>query len=922
MNRLITLIIALLMVSMMYGQITVQGTPPSFNNPQLQQDLPILVMPSFDIDAVVQAEQTRQTQAQKALPGRFGHKMKANITLQNSGLWELLPNGDRVWRMAIQSEKAFSLNLLLSDFFIPVGAELYLYNANKDYVFGAITAQNNKSHRQLSISPIPGEVTILEYYEPANVAGQGSILISDVVHAYKDLFKLMKKLQAPNQKLYGDSGACNIDVACSLGDNWQNQVKSVVIALINGNDWCTGTMVNNTLEDGTPYFLTADHCMDNTNPANLSFHFNFESPSCNGPTGSYAQSVSGATLKASAGSSDFALLELSTPPPPSYVVYYAGWDAAATMIDSTITIHHPSGDVKKISFNEDLLIDGVSQGTNYWRVTEWEMGTTEGGSSGCALFDKNGRIVGQLFGGQASCNNITWDEYGKFSASWDLNAQPNAQLKAWLDPQNTGLTQLDGAYFLTVPNYDVTLSQVTSPSSTAASCSQDVTPVIELKNLGDSIATSLDIMYQYDNQTPAIYNWTGNLGLFQQEDITLPTATLGYGFHDFKAWVVYPNDVNNANDTIIVNQFEIINGDGVQVQLLTDNYPDETSYHIIDENGVIIYSNANILDAQTLLTEDFCLSVGCYKFVVEDSFGDGLLYQGVAGTFSVYHNMAQVGIISGNFGSSDTIELCLNQTLVADFSMNAEYCINQNITPINNSNGISSSWSMPGANITSSTDNQPTFSYSTPGQYTITLTTTTTNGSTADTTLTITVNDGMMVNVDLNTDNNPLHTSYKVEDMQGNQVFFLNGFFNSNTLYQEVLCLPDDCYHLIINDIGGNGFSGNGGLTFTTPDSTYTAGQFTNSQSIFFCIGSAVDTDPLELLNGLNVYPNPTTGLMQFDTPKMPQAIRVFDIMGRTIQDIITPNSNQLDLTNYNTGVYIVQFEFEEGVITRKIVKQ
>ena len=103
--------------------------------------------------------------------------------------------------------------------------------------------------------------------------------------------------------------------------------------------------------------------------------------------------------------------------------------------DTPVCIHHPSGDIKKITFDYD---NAVSAG-NYWDINQWEDGTTEPGSSGSPLFDGNSkRIVGQLYGGTASCTSITYDTYGKTSVSW------NNGLSTYLDPNNSGLQILDG----------------------------------------------------------------------------------------------------------------------------------------------------------------------------------------------------------------------------------------------------------------------------------------------------------------------------------------------------------------------------------------------------------------------------------------------------------------------------------------------
>jgi lysyl endopeptidase len=148
---------------------------------------------------------------------------------------------------------------------------------------------------------------------------------------------------------------------------------------------------------------------------------------------------------------DFTLLELSVMPPASYSPYYIGWDRSGRVPTNTTCIHHPNGDVKKISVDFDSPITASYSDTKYtfdvgthWRIDEWDLGTTEGGSSGSPLFDENHRLIGDLTGGEASCSSSVNDYYAKFSENWDNYSEADEQLKFWLDPLNLGVVTLDG----------------------------------------------------------------------------------------------------------------------------------------------------------------------------------------------------------------------------------------------------------------------------------------------------------------------------------------------------------------------------------------------------------------------------------------------------------------------------------------------
>jgi len=214
---------------------------------------------------------------------------------------------------------------------------------------------------------------------------------------------------------------------------------------------CTGQLVNNTSQDHTPYFLSAQHCIERTNDApTVVAYWNYQSPECDDISGgNLSQNQSGSTLKASwelGSGSDFSLVEFDEDPQPSFNVYFSGWDARDQIPDATTTIHHPSGDEKSISFDYDpptitsYLGDSSPGNGYYYRIGAWDEGTTEGGSSGGCLFDSvSKRCVGTLSGGYAACSAPDQpDWYGRVNGHWTGNGTPETRLSDWLDPGDTG----------------------------------------------------------------------------------------------------------------------------------------------------------------------------------------------------------------------------------------------------------------------------------------------------------------------------------------------------------------------------------------------------------------------------------------------------------------------------------------------------
>lgn len=438
---LLGLIISVLSTSGVYAQVSAGGEPPSFQR-ALKGQIQSISMGYVDVEALLAED---SIQEQEGVPYRFGYSFDVDYNLENSGTWETLPDGSRLWRLEIVSSGAYSINLIYDNFRLPDGGQLFIYNEDRSMVLGAFTSQNNKPWSEFATGLVQGDACILEYYEPANVDFPGIISISNVVHGYKNLFNYKNVDEALG---FGSSGSCNNNINCPEGAAWQDDKRAVAMILTSGGSRiCTGSLINNTRQDQTPYFLTANHCLGGE--STWIFMFNYESPTCTNIDGPTWMTVSGSTLKANNSYSDFALLLLSTAPPDSYNVYFAGWSAVDTASSNQTCIHHPRGDIKKISFDYDPVtstayLGDTTTGDSHWRIGSWDDGTTEPGSSGSPLFDPAHHIIGQLHGGYASCTSITSDWYGKFSKSWNYGSSSSTRLKDWLDPTSTGLLILDG----------------------------------------------------------------------------------------------------------------------------------------------------------------------------------------------------------------------------------------------------------------------------------------------------------------------------------------------------------------------------------------------------------------------------------------------------------------------------------------------
>jgi lysyl endopeptidase len=436
------------------SQINTHEVPPSFKESLNKNEIASVKMSTPDFKLIHKED---SIDFLKGLPPRFGYGFKVNITIDNSGNWIELPDKNgRLWQFEIDCPGALSINLLYDKFYIPEGGKFFIYSADKKQTLGAFTKRNNKGDKAFpeafATSLIMNDKIILEYFEPNNSSESPIISIAQVVQGYRYITPFN----------FGDSnGSCEININCTLGQNWQDEKTSVALIVVGGTRWCTGSLINNTSGDGTPYLLTANHCLDgldaisNPNASTWSFLWNYESPTCQNGTDFTPPSTSGATVIANNSTSDFALLKLAENPfdlSPSLCLYYNGWDRTATAASSSTCIHHPEGDIKKISVSNT----SATTSNNTWQVI-FNQGIVEPGSSGSPLFNQNSRVVGQLLGASTndpiSCQNPDGPTYfGKFFISWDNSTDSRRQLKHWLDPLGTTPYTLDGTYRFPLTN--------------------------------------------------------------------------------------------------------------------------------------------------------------------------------------------------------------------------------------------------------------------------------------------------------------------------------------------------------------------------------------------------------------------------------------------------------------------------------------
>lgn len=402
--------------------------------------------------------------------------------------------GNYVWRAEVQAPQAKNIGLRLSRYALPRGGALFV-TAKGRPTKGAFTEQNNETDSLLQIAPIDAETLVLEYEYPEGTRADQLKLpfrLDALFYGFRDFRSAgrAENFAQPGEPFYDHPRASLASLSCAPNaiaypDAWK-QSRSTLLLIVGGTSASTGSLINNTRSDGTPYVLTSAHCLNNLfkllgdlgavnrNASTTVFFFGFQSPLREGnvrPT--EEQSLSGANLVGYNEDTDMCLLRIKGLPrrangtlgpiPAAYQPYFAGWNINESPQGPFVGIHHPGGSTKRYNLSRDTelrtndydlsyedkhgSVRFISWSDVHWEVNAWAVGATAAGSSGSALFDKDGLIVGALTGGASTCESPYDDRYWALKRSWVSNT-PGAgtirSLRPWLDPTNSGRKTCDG----------------------------------------------------------------------------------------------------------------------------------------------------------------------------------------------------------------------------------------------------------------------------------------------------------------------------------------------------------------------------------------------------------------------------------------------------------------------------------------------
>lgn len=861
-----TLAISFALYTTTYAQISEEGKPLSFTKSysktqQRVSDIPTYMLPLINNDSELQRAEQIKKECPTCKKEYYGTGIDVNIDLKNVAVYHELSDGSKLWFYKFKSETAHSLQFYFDNFYLPPGAKLFFYNADKSMMLGAFTERNNITEKKFLTQPIKGNEITIEYYEPAN--STTAMHIFRVIHDFVGFF----------QKLgpYGNSGTCHVDVNCPEGYGWEMEAKAVSLLLIYDNSWnlqgsCSGTLLNNANQDGTPYYLTAQHCFDgnsdcalgggsDSDPTYTVYLFNHQTGYCNGddmaaPT---TMSVTGATLLINGAVTDYAWLQLSSTPPASYNVCYAGWDKNNAYPTSPVTgIHHPGGDVKKICREYDpvTLVDNpLCAWTNsHWQAASWDIGSTKQGSSGSALFNSNHRVVGSLSAGGAECSVTINDKYGRFDATWS-----DGLLNLELDPNNTGITTLDtycpvnycGYTTLTASSGTVTDGSGGNDYANMSNCKWLIQPSaagvnsITLNFTSFNTENGFDSVIVYDG-----FNyWAPILGSFT--GISIPSSVTSTGCEMFIRFV--------SDDSFTAPGFSAN---------YTTNIPCSGTTNLTAASGSITDgSGAN----------NYGCSANC-KWLIQPSGATSITLNFTS--FSTENGYDFVKIYDGSTTASP---------LLGSYS-------GTSLPPTQTSSG--------GSMLVHFTSDGSVQQGGFSANYTAT-------------------GNAPVANFTANTTSGTAPLTVNFDDLSSNSPTTWSWSFTGATLSSSTSQNPTN---IVYNS------SGTYAVTLTASNSW---GNDTETKTNYITVNSPVGISENTYVSNFSVYPNPNPGLfmVEFTTLKsIDIRLKVLNVLGQEVFDEATINAHhgafikQIDLRTFSKGVYTLLLQTSGGQITQKII--
>ena len=269
---------------------------------------------------------------------------------------------------------------------------------------------------------------------------------------------------------------------------------------------------------------------------------------------------------------------------------------------------------------------GTVTGNSFLPIT-WEVAGTNGNGVNCSTVD----IYLSTDGGYTFPTLLLGGtpNDGSVAVSLPNISTSNARIKVkasnnvFFDISNGNFSIEQGASI----DYDLAISSIQGLDPDA--CVSSVAPVVVVTNSGLQTITAFNVTLTLDNGLPQVLAWTGNLSSGGSVEVQAceggACISLADGTHVANATVDLIGAVDeNVSNNSLETSFETSSGTQVTWTILTDNYPDETTWSVTNDEGDVVWSGGPYAEDETTYSESLCLPFGCYSLIVVDSYGDGI----------------------------------------------------------------------------------------------------------------------------------------------------------------------------------------------------------------------------------------------------------------------------------------------------------
>jgi lysyl endopeptidase len=404
---------------------------------------------------------------------QFAVDVARRIDSESSGRWQV-DQTNANWDYSIRIPTAVSMGFHASRLMLPAGGTLTITAAGQSFTLKGRDLRRSEFWSR----PVRGDQISIHISVPKQMRRQAFIDIAAFQAGYKSL-----SAQFPDNPHYAAikphappaSGSCVENYACDATPSTQNAANASAAIVIGNKFECSGTLLNDVPQDGTPYVLTARHCENGEDAggdpgaaASVEIFWNAVT-TC----GQALESIFDAAAQVQFGATtvveqqDEWLIRLDGASPATNV-FYAGWDATGAELVDGYSIEYAGANTQQYvtwagsAITEDLSAQtlGVGYDSLYWGVVN-SLGSVDHGASGSALFNTNNLVVGSASRAPtatgicpvtpppAPSTNSVVALYNKLASTWSSTADASsstgtATLASVLDPSNTGTTTLSG----------------------------------------------------------------------------------------------------------------------------------------------------------------------------------------------------------------------------------------------------------------------------------------------------------------------------------------------------------------------------------------------------------------------------------------------------------------------------------------------